>query len=364
MNDNTSKNVEIKGIGFPNRGAELLLVATLEQLQRRRLKAAMEPYSPYDFKVQYPLYTKACILVRGVNVLSPLGMLPNYARKRLGLLKPNEIDLALDASGYAYGDPWGAALANSRVLKDPSTAPLYLLPQSLGPFDTPAAKQVAQKIVKRAKSIYAREVTGADYLKDATGYEASVVPDITFGLHVPPSARNRDVIFIPNFQVLKRRGDKYVDLLTSLSADLSSKGRKVSMLNHEGSKDFAICEAVVNSLHARGFECELIQPKDGLEAKAIIGASKFVLTSRYHGLISALSQSIPVACLGWSYKYETALSLFDVPQLDIFENPQQLVEAVQADQYCDIFSSPKYIAELAHIRSQVEHMWDEILGEE
>jgi colanic acid/amylovoran biosynthesis protein len=43
------------------------------------------------------------------------------------------------------------------------------------------------------------------------------------------------------------------------------------------------------------------------EVKSVIGDCDLLVGSRYHALIAALSQGIPVAAIGWSHKYEELL---------------------------------------------------------
>lgn len=354
--------VEIKGIAFPNKGAEMLLVACLQHLERQNFYAALEPYSPFEHKLRYPLFTKTRIHRFGVNILSILNLMPRFARERLGFVRPNELTLALDASGFAYGAPWPVSLARERLLGEKLSCPLVMLPQSWGDFSDPAQKMVAKDVSKRAALVFAREAEGALNLYNATGKYPPVVPDITFGVHVAPAETARDVLFIPNFQVEKREGTAYFDTLVEAALDLLNAGRKVALLNHEGPKDLDICYRIRNRLAADGHTVEVLNPETGLEAKAIIGASCFVVTSRYHGLIAALSQGIACYPLGWSYKYIAAMRLFSIEVEESVGHPKHISERTLSAKYCAQFQAAAYSVRRDEIRHQVSDMWDQIFA--
>lgn len=352
--------VEIKGVAFPNKGAELLLVSSLQQLEKRCLHGALEPYSPYEHKLRYPLLTKTRIHRYGVNILGLFNLMPSFARERLGFVRPSEIALVLDASGFAYGAPWPVSLARERLLGETLSCPVVLLPQSFGEFSDPAQRKVAKGLSDRAALIFAREPEGAENLFCATGQRPRVVPDITFGVHVAPDKHRHDVLIIPNFQVEKRQGVAYADTLVEAARCLLAAGRQVTLLNHEGPKDLDICHRVREQLATEGHTVVVLDPVTGLEAKAIIGAARFVVSSRYHGLIAALSQGIPCYPLGWSYKYVAAMRLFGIEIEDSIGYPEHVSDRALSAEYCSLFSDPDYVSRLKGIQADVAAMWADI----
>ena len=202
--------IEVKGIAFPNKGAEMLLVACLEQFAQRNLYAALEPYSPFEHKLRYPVFTKLRAQRFGMNLLAPFTVLPAFARERLGFVRGRDLSMILDASGFAYGAPWPASLARERLLGEGLRCPFVMLPQSYGEFSEAGHRSVARQISDRAARVFAREAEGAAHFFDATGQRPPVVPDITFGVRSPASPHSPDVVIVPNFQVEKREGAAYV----------------------------------------------------------------------------------------------------------------------------------------------------------
>jgi colanic acid/amylovoran biosynthesis protein len=55
-------------------------------------------------------------------------------------------------------------------------------------------------------------------------------------------------------------------------------------------------------------DIEIIKEDNPLKIKSLIGMARIVISSRYHGIVNALNQGVPVLGTSWSHKYQT---LFD-----------------------------------------------------
>ena len=336
--------IEIHGVEFVNKGAELMLHAVLQQVGRRipaaELVLSPGKIRPYKDRAKLGAYQKIWFTKNGVPWGMYLGRLVNRRlRQRFGLVTHDEIGIVFDASGFAYGDEWGAENAvimakAFRRWKKIGTR-IILLPQAMGPFGSGDIRQAVSSMIRDADLVFPRDDVSFKHVTDLVGRLDHVVqaPDFTNMVEgVAPEwlvDGERSFCIIPNCRMMdKTSADKsraYVPFLAHCIQYLAARGLKVFMLLHAGDDDLRVCNEVNK---ACGHELPVIREPDPLKVKGIIGRCRGIVASRYHALVSALSQGVPVLATGWSHKYETLLTEYDF--LDGFVSPDAAQAEIEA----------------------------------
>ena len=125
----------------------------------------------------------------------------------------------------------------------------------------------------------------------------------------------------------------YISIMRSLITQVQSLGYQAVLLNHEGVGDRDICNTL-NQLFDN--KLDIIEELDPLKVKGIIGDSKAIVCSRFHGCVSALSQGVVNLGTSWSHKYEQLYKEYGVSALLIDPTVNdatqiELINAILAD---------------------------------
>src|SRR5690554_2902982 len=160
--------VEIRKAGFVNKGAELMLHATMEKIKERypEVKLVMTPSSPtgghpFHKFAKLGFYPKAWLRLYGIQWGDFAALLPKKLRDMYGLILDSEIDVIIDASGFDYSDQWGHKSSEDMVRMSKrwkkQKTKVILLPQALGPFTSSKIKEATKSWVNNVDLIFARE---------------------------------------------------------------------------------------------------------------------------------------------------------------------------------------------------------------
>lgn len=321
--------IEIRGAGFVNKGAELMLRSVISKFRDEMPKVglAMAPSlsnALYLQRADLGLYQKLWLQRYGFQWGYFGSVIPKKLRQMYGMVLDSEVNVVLDVSGFAYSDQWGpgntlAAATAIKKWKKQGTKVIFM-PQAFGPFIGKKIQNAFKIIVEHADLLFARDEVSYKYITQLVGDQnnVQVAPDFTNLIEgeLPPDfdkEANRFCI-IPNYRMIDKtitlESDAYLSFLITCGKYLYEKGAKPFILIHEGDKDLWIGKEVSKGI---GQKLDIIRETNALHIKGIIGACEGVISSRFHGLVSALSQGIPALATGWSHKYEMLFKDYDFP---------------------------------------------------
>lgn len=279
-------------------------------------------------------------------------------------------ELVLDANGYRHANIWPAAhlendIALAAAVRERG-AHLVLLPKSYGPFDAARGARFAD-LVESADLAWARDEESLRMCQPFTS-RLQLCPDFTIGMRAPhkpaDDGQRRGVLLVPNSKLVERGFiadfDAYARFLAECSERLATREHACRVLFHQD-KDY-------RRLHRRISRLGIpwLFNKDPLACKTELARAWLVLSSRYHGMIGAISSGTPCLVLGWAHKYGGFLDFY--PGGRELLVPQPSVDAVS--ERAAWISSPgvradviKRLGEGNHaIAAQSELMWDSIAG--
>jgi len=356
-----------------------MLEAVLDRVRREypAARIAVPAYWPTEMRRRYQLL---CTVPRDkwpLDIANFASAVPRSVRQQRGLLAPADVDVILDVSGFGYGDYWGLKklkrrLANPLRHWKRGRRRAILLPQALGPFTGDGMRQAFATVLDRADLVFVRDRTSLGYVEAVCRASPNVrlAPDFTNLLHpalpshLAPLAGSS--IVIPNQKLVAAHDQatrqSYLTFMRLAIELLARDGGRVQFLIHEGVGDRQLAEEVNASLAA---PVPILDETSPLTTKAIIAAAHVVVSSRFHGLVSALSAGVPALACGWSHKYSELMADYGCSEylVDLNDEPswhQRLHDLVYAAR------NPHQRANLQDAatqqRARTETMWQAVFA--
>jgi len=327
--------IEIKGTGSHNKGAEMMLLTIMEQLKSNDVKFTIAPNSTtseYSFYSKIGLYPKIWFRYKGIQFGKFGKFIPKKLRKLYGMVIDEEIDVILDASGFAYSSQWGnyptKIMAEESKRWNKMGKKIIMMPQAFGPFENNTIKNNMKDIIENVTLIYARDLDSYSALKSIKDdKKIKLCPDFTVLFKgIKPTyfdTLKHQICIVPNQRMKDKsdNSDNYEEFFVSLIKKVQLKGLTPFFLIHGGMEDKKIADKI-NSLLEK--EIEIIDEENPYYIKGIIENSIALIGSRFHSLASGLYSGIPTIGTGWSHKYEHLFNEFDfndgLMSLDLNEN--------------------------------------------
>lgn len=226
---------------------------------------------------------------------------------------------------------------------------LVLLPQTLGPFKGWLARAIARVILKRAESIYLRDLAGVRRIKALLGpngrdgkvrfcYDVGFLVNPVRPPHLdlvgfpsqPPHGSSlvglniSGLLFMGGYTRNNMFGLKteYRKLVYSLIDFLiENKNAHVLLVPHvfgeHSESDSLVCERIYEELKTKySSKLAFVRGRyNQCEIKYIIGRCDFFIGSRMHACIAALSQNIPALAIAYSDKFVGVMETLGIQSL-------------------------------------------------
>lgn len=135
------------------------------------------------------------------------------------------------------------------------------------------------------------------------------------------------------------------------------------LLIHEGANDLKLAKSIIENT---GKNIPIVSETDPLKIKGILGASNGTIGSRFHGLVSALSQGVPSLATGWSHKYQMLFEDYDfvdglldvlIPQDKLKEKLKYLIDPELRSRVANNLRQNSSIQ-----KDRASRMWDEVFS--
>ncbi|QDV59318.1 polysaccharide pyruvyl transferase family protein [Rosistilla oblonga] len=367
------KFVEVTGTNFQNKGAELMLGAIASKcLQSADLRCAIQPWNgSFEKRARLGVYQKADFQRFRIKWHCLASLIPKRVRQQYGIVVDAEISAVLDASGFQFGDQWGAAICRSAANRLKASKrkgkKIILLPQAFGPFQDAGTREAMKHILDVCDLVFARDPSSLGHLTKLETNESVIrmAPDFTNLVGREPSATQEKwgVCILPNQRMLdkspRKTSAKYIEFLVDAARLLNEQSQNPFFLIHETTTDRSIVDEVNDRLDV---PLPLIEESDIFRIKEILGSCQAVVGARYHGLVSALSQGVPCIATGWSHKYVHLMRDYACEDyfvdLSISDQKSRLAELIDTDRLRDC--KKRVVGCATHLKHQSEAMWNEV----
>jgi len=369
--------LEIHGTSTHNRGAELMAIAVAERMRASfpgvRLVVPTS-FGDFESRGRHGFWTTydfpGRVRARLTGALLRTGA-PGI-RAALGIVDPAEVDVVVSASGFAFSDQWGPGAAQALLAKMETpqrrNQPLILLPQALGPFENPEVSKASRELFARSTLVCARDDHSFAAVEKLGGArDLRKYPDFTLGIRASqPDGVDLPEAFaaiVPNYRMLDKSGaaEGYIAFLKKAVEILQSKHLNPVFILHDAEEDMKVIERV-----SSGRPLPVLKHPDPRVLKGMLGKATLVVGSRFHALVSSLSQGVPCIGAGWSHKYPELFRDFDSDDLLIADLNDAPKLAAAIDELADL---PRRQARITRIRAatnllkgKTQEMWQDVEG--
>lgn len=338
------RSIIIAGGGLVNKGAQAMTLISICELKKRfpdhqmvlltwdASPAAREKHAMYDLELLEIPPLKFASAAHNPLLRALYSLRYGDTFRRADSIYRNA-ELFVDISGYALGSNWSDKVCNDYLdCLEHALAydiPVYLLPQSFGPFayHDKAGQAIdarTRKLFPKAKKIFAREQEGYDALvsryeltnvqlthdmvlaSKIEDYSPALRKNVAFNIADIP---DNSICLIPNVRVADSGMGDPRRIYTAAVCAAREKGLYVYITYHS-TQDRELCTAIKEGFANDEWVILLEHDHSCMEFNVLVKKFRFVIASRFHAIVHALKNGVPCIALGWATKYVDLMKLF------------------------------------------------------
>lgn len=382
------RNIIITGGELFNKGAQAMTFVTVHELKKRfpdhviYLLSEMDLARPKEERDRYAFGFTGWYPIKFAKAQkNPLLWLACRVRNGRELAQAETIykncDAMIDISGYALGSNWSFR-NNDRYLNHLEFAkafkiPVYLMPQSFGPFDFgeehPGIDQRCRELLPGCQAILAREQEGYDALINTYGLKnVQLAHDLVLNnkgidlanifktvpqFELPEIAPN-SIAVVPNGRNLTVGNNEEVLALYRAAIRRGLEQGKIVYLLHHAASDAKISAQLKEAFSEEERVILLEQEFSCLEFNELVKRFDYLMASRFHSIVHAFKNGIPCVTLGWAKKYDDLLDQFGQGDylFDVRKGPssEEITAAMDQLNGCRADESEKILSRLANVQ--------------
>ena len=333
------RNIIIAGASIENLGAESMSCIAIELAQKlypeNRIIIASTDKRGMGGKVNYRVlpYNFPTVAEYHDSIFSVFARkyLGYHVEKRLEKALKNT-DLIIDISGYTFTTKFGMKgvweTLNRLYTAQKLRIRYMVLSQSFGPidingfFDRNISFLWSKILFKYPEIVEAREQQSYKFMKNIAGKNLRYKPDMVllYPKQIPyhlfrkridcghAHRQDKQVAIIPNEKVINKtkNGKEYYQILCKIIDDLLETGYGVEIIAH-CALDIKLCNELI--CHNNGVTYVDCTEYGSSSFDAIACRYCFAVASRYHAIVHAYRNYVPVVALGWENKYNDLLDI-------------------------------------------------------
>lgn len=333
------RNIIIAGASIENLGAESMSCIAIELAQKlypeNRIIIASTDKKGMGGKVNYRVlpYNFPTVADYHDSIFSVFARkyLGYHVEKRLEKALKNT-DLIIDISGYTFTTKFGMEgvweTLNRLYTAQKLRIRYMVLSQSFGPidingfFDRNISFLWSKILFKYPEIVEAREQKSYKFMKNIAGKNLRYKPDMVllYPKQIPyhlfrkridsghAHRQEKQVAIIPNEKVINKtkNGKEYYQILCKIIDDLLETGYGVEIIAH-CALDIKLCNELIR--YNSGVTFVDCTEYGSSSFDAIVCRYCFAVASRYHAIVHAYRNYVPVVALGWENKYNDLLDI-------------------------------------------------------